>query len=219
MKDVEETKAELLEVIVQSPEASLQLALGMLRRGRPVPERIDGVLRGLKGAPCPPRVWEMDRDRYLTYAEARILYGKGWSAKDAAAVREVMKPQEAKLGELLERGRAMEPGSWVREGRSHLVDEADRETEDRLLGVMGAEDPEAGLMTVRDCLRKGWEVNGGLVAALMANREEYHGWALVEALVLYGRRLPEGVAERLAKCEGNGELKRVLGPVLSGGKG
>ena len=30
MKGVEETKAELLEVIVQSPEASLQLALGML---------------------------------------------------------------------------------------------------------------------------------------------------------------------------------------------
>ena len=219
MKDVEETKAELLEVIVQSPEASLQLALGMLRRGRPVPERIDGVLRGLKGAPCPPRAWEMDRDRYLTYAEARILYGKGWSAKEAAEVREVMKPQEARLGELLERGRAMEPGSCVLEGRSHLVDEADRQTEDRLLGVMGADDPQAGLMTVRDCLRKGWEVNGGLVAALMANRREHHGWALVEALVLYGRRLPEGVAEQLEKCEGNGELKRVLGPVLSGGKG
>jgi len=44
------------------------------------------------------------------------------------------------------------------------------------------------------------------------------GWTMVETLRVYGRALPEGVGERLAKTRAE-ELKRVLGPILSGVKG
>lgn len=217
-REREELMDRLLETIASSSRTSLRLALVMLRHGREVPGRIDAKLRGLKGARSAPREEDMDRDRYLAYAEARILYGKGWGAGDGAETAEVVRPDQKELRALLERGKAAEAGSWVREGRSHLVDEADRENEERMLGAVAKADPEAGLEMVRDCCRRGWDVNGGVVRALWEQEDWLVGWTMVETLRVYGRALPDGVGERLAKTQAE-ELKRVLGPILSGGKG
>ena len=217
-REREELMDRLLETIASSSRTSLRLALVMLRHGREVPGRIDAKLRGLRGARSAPREEDMDRDRYLAYAEARILYGKGWGAGDGAETAEVVRPDQKDLRALLERGKAAEAGSWVREGRSHLVDEADRENEERMLGAVARADPEAGLEMVRDCCRRGWDVNGGVVRALWEQEDWLVGWTMVETLRVYGRALPEGVGERLAKTRAE-ELKRVLGPILSGGKG
>lgn len=217
-REREELMDRLLETIASSSRTSLRLALVMLRHGREVPGRIDAKLRGLKGARSAPREEDMDRDRYLAYAEARILYGKGWGAGDGAETAEVVRPDQKDLRALLERGKAAEAGSWVREGRSHLVDEADRENEERMLGAVAKADPEAGLEMVRDCCRRGWDVNGGVVRALWEQEDWLVGWTMVETLRVYGRALPDGVGERLAKTRAE-ELKRVLGPILSGVKG
>lgn len=217
-REREELMDRLLETIASSSRTSLRLALVMLRHGREVPGRIDAKLRGLKGARSAPREEDMDRDRYLAYAEARILYGKGWVAGDGVETAEVVRPDQKELRALLERGKAAEAGSWVREGRSHLVDEADRENEERMLGAVAKADPEAGLEMVRDCCRRGWDVNGGVVRALWEQEDWLVGWTMVETLRVYGRALPDGVGERLAKTQAE-ELKRVLGPILSGGKG
>jgi hypothetical protein len=213
-----EEREELLEVIARSSRTSLQLALAMLRNGREVPGRIDAKLRGLKGARSAPREEDMDRDRYLAYAEARILYGKGWGAGDGAETAEAARPDQKDLQALLERGTAAEAGSWVREGRSHLLDEADRENEERMLGAVAKADPETGLEMVRDCCRRGWEVNGGVVRVLWEQEDRHFGWTMVETLRVYGRAMPEGVGERLGKTRAE-EMKRVLEPILSGGKG
>ena len=217
-REREELMDRLLETIASSSRTSLRLALVMLRHGREVPGRIDAKLRGLKGARSAPREEDMDRDRYLAYAEARILYGKGWVAGDGAETAEVVRPDQKDLRALLERGKAAVAGSWVREGRSHLVDEGDRENEERMLGAVAKADPEAGLEMVRDCCRRGWDVNGGVVRALWEQEDWLVGWTMVETLRVYGRALPEGVGERLAKTRAE-ELKRVLGPILSGVKG
>lgn len=217
-REREELMDRLLETIASSSRTSLRLALVMLRHGREVPGRIDAKLRGLKGARSAPREEDMDRDRYLAYAEARILYGKGWGAGDGVETTEVVRPDQKDLRALLERGKAAEAGSWVREGRSHLVDEADRENEERMLGAVAKADPEAGLEMVRDCCRRGWDVNGGVVRALWEQEDWLVGWTMVETLRVYGRALPDGVGERLAKTRAE-ELKRVLGPILSGVKG
>lgn len=218
-REREELMERLLETIASSSQTSLRLALVMLRNGREVPGRIDGKLRGLKEGRSAPREADADRDRYLAYAEARILYGKGWGAGDAAETAEVVRPDQKELRALLERGKAAEPGSWVRVGRSHLVDEADGENEDRMLGAMAKADPQAGLEMVRDMCRRGWEVNGGVVRVLWEQKDDLVAWTMLETLRVYGRELPEGVGKRLGREGLNGELRRVMGPILSGGKG
>lgn len=87
-----------------------------------------------------------------------------------------------------------------------------------MLGAVAKADPEAGLEMVRDCCRRGWDVNGGVVRALWEQEDWLVGWTMVETLRVYGRALPDGVGERLAKTRAE-ELKRVLGPILSGVKG
>lgn len=218
-EDLKKTKERLLEGIARSSQMSLRLALVMLRNGREVSGRIDAKLRGLKLARSAPREADAERDRYLAYAEARILYGKGWGSGDGAETAEVVRPEQKELLALLEKGKAAKPGSWLPVGRSHLVDEADRENEDRMLGAMTREDPDTGLEMVRDCCRRGWDVNGCVVRVLWDQADMLIGWTMVETLRVYGRALPEGVGERLGKTELNGELRRVLGPILSGGKG
>ena len=222
-REREELMDRLLETIASSSRTSLRLALVMLRHGREVPGRIDAKLRGLKGARSAPREEDMDRDRYLAYAEARILYGKGWGAGDGVETAEVVRPDQKDLRALLERGKAAEAGSWVREGRSHLVDEADQENEERILGAVAKAVPDPASRTVdevRAALALGatpqeaWARVPTAFAPIAAAicRSQESGAPLAQVLALTAedlRRAHRGVVQAAARAAG----VRVVGPL------